>query len=272
MEILPVSDYAEYRNIVKNRKLTNNVFFPNDIKKYISENRLFYFRNGKLLFLLFDEADYYQLVCEEKGFPDRIDFTAVATTKPIACHIIENQKNGATAEIRNFLLKSGFRLRCTIHKFARSLKNLPVISSTDAIICTEITDMADCRAIIKLWQDNLPVYEVPNWQPEEVKTLADQKKLVFLKDSSSGRVIGARAVDVFMGTATGHHNVVDPAYRGKGYGHVLLVGGMQLAAQRGARSAMSWIEDTNIISQNNVMKAGFEKTSHASYQYVLSIN
>ena len=272
MKFFPVCDYTKYRNIVKNRKLINNVFFPNEIKKYISENRLLYFQIGEQLFLLYDEAEYYQLICEEKGFPDIIDFTTIGITKPIACHVIENKNNDSTAEIKNFLLRNGFRLRCTIHKYARNLENLPDISSTDAIVCNEITNISDCRAIIKLWQDNLPMYEVPNLQPEDIKALADQKKLVYLKDPTSGRVIGARAVDVFMGTATGHHNVVDPAFRGKGYGHVLLVRGTSLAAQLGARTATVWIEDTNTISQNNVCKAGFKRTSSVSYQYILQMN
>lgn len=33
MEVIPVNTYEEYRNIIKGKKLINNSFLPNDIKK-----------------------------------------------------------------------------------------------------------------------------------------------------------------------------------------------------------------------------------------------
>ena len=272
MNAMPVSSYADYRNLVKGKKLINNGFLPNEINKYIAQKRLFHFQAENQLFLLYDEARYYQLICEGIENHKIPDFVSFELPKPVVCHIVEKDNTLAVKMVK-FLQLSGFHLRCTIHEYVRkNMDDLPVIPRKDIQICNEITGDPDCQEILALWQNNLPLYEVPYMLPEDIQTLADKKQLIYLKDTSSGRIIGARFYDVFLGTTTGHHNVVAPYYRGKGYGGVLLAVWLLQARQLGARIARVWIENKNVVSQNNVSKIGFIKTSNVSYQYIKNNN
>ena len=269
MVVTPVSSYTDYRNIIKGKKLVNNGFLPNEINKYIAQNRLSYFQFGNRLFLLFVEVKYYQMVCENIETHDVPDSFSSGLSKPIVCHVVVKNNNSTTAEMIKFLQASGCRLRCTIHEYVReSLDDLPDIPDKAVQVCNGITGDSDCQKIVSLWQNNLPLYEVPYMLPEDIQMLADKKQLIYLKDCSAGRIIGARFYDVFLGTTTGHHNVVDPNYRGRGYGGVLLHAWLLQARQLGAKIARVWIEEKNVISQNNVSKFGFTRTPNLSYQYI----
>ena len=273
MVVVPVSSYADYRNIIKGKKLINNGFLPTEINKYITQKRLSYCQFGNRLFLLYNEMNYYQLVCESIESHDMSGSFSFELPKPVVCHIVVKKNNSSTAEIIKFLQASGYRLRCTIHEFVReSLDDLPDIPGKAVQICNKIKGSSDCQEILSLWQNNLPLYEVPYMLPEDIQLLSDKYQLIYLKDCISGRIIGARFYDVFLGTTTGHHNVVGPYYRGKGYGGVLLNAWLLQARQLGARIARVWIEDKNVVSQNNVSKVGFVKTSNLSYQYIKNVN
>ncbi len=267
--ITPVNSYAEYRNIVKGKRLINNGFLPEEIDKYISQKRLSYFQTGNRLFLLYDEVKYYQLVCEgliSNGMPDSIPFVS---SKPIVCHIVENKNSKPIAEVTAVLRKSGFHLRCTIHEYIHEhLADLPAVCNRDFIVCNKPEISSDCHTILSLWQKSLPLYEVTHMLPEDVQGLADKNRLVFLKESSGGRIAGACYFDVFLGTTTVHHIVTDPLFRGRGCAGILLSAWLEQAKPAGAKLARSWIEDSNISSQKSFSKIGFCKTPNLSYQFI----
>ena len=269
MQITLVNSYEDYRRITKGSKLINNAFLPNEIKKYIVQNRLFYFDAGNQLFLFYDEKIYYQLVCGIIESNDSVTPISFETLKPIVCHIVENNKNNLTPNIIKTLQKSDFRLRCTIHEHIReNLAELSVVSSAGFMICNEIKNNAECQNILALWQNNLPIYEVTHMLPEDVQALADKKQVLFLNDLVTGKIAGACYYDIFLGTTTIHHIVVDPFFRGKGCAGILLSAWLEQAKHSGAKVARSWIEDTNISSQKSFSKVGFNKTASVSYQYI----
>lgn len=269
MKFMSVSSYSEYRNIIKGRKLFNNSFLPNDIKKYILQNRLFFGFSGNLLLLLYDEVKYFQLVCEGIDDKDSTDYIDSSFSKPAVCHIVDNNKNSLVTNFLKILPQSGFKLRCAIHEYVRdSLVDLSVIDSTGFIIQNNIENLSECHDILTLWQNNLPIYEVTYMTPRDIQMLADKNQLIILKDHSTGRLAGACYYDIFLGTTTIHHIVIDPFFRGKGCAGIILTAWIEQAKQCGAKVAKSWIEDTNISSQKCFAKVGFKKTSNISYQFI----
>ena len=271
MQVLPVGSYADYRNLVKGKKLVNNGFLPEEINKYITQKRLSHFQIENQLFLLYDEVNYYQLVCEGVESHDIHGAVSFELSKPIVCHIVENNKSNLTADVAKILQKSGFHLRCTIHEYIREkLSDLPVVSSNDFVICNEIKKESDCHDIVSLWQNNLPLYEITYMLPEDVQVLADKKQVIYLRDSCTGQIAGACFYDIFLGTTTIHHIVTSPLFRGKGCAVILLSTWLEQAKRAGAKAARSWIEDTNISSQKGFFKVGFSRTANLSYQYIKS--
>ena len=269
MKISPVCSYAEYRNVIRDKKLVNNIFLPNEVKKYISQKRLFCFATGSQLFLLYDEVDYYQLVCGIMEGNDMGPFIDFDLSKPIVCHIVVNNKSNVNPVVIKTLQNSGFRLRCKIHEHIReSLAELPVVSGEVCMTCNEIKDSSECQNILSLWREHLPLYEVIYMLPEDIQALSDKKQVLFLKDSVTGKIAGACYYDIFLGMTTIHHIVVDSCYRGKGFAGILLSAWLEQAKLCGAKVARSWIEDTNISSQKSFAKVGFNKTENVSYQFV----
>lgn len=269
MKVSPVRSYDEYRSIVKGRKLINNGFLPNEIKNYILHQRLFFSYKENLLFLFYDEANYYQLVCESigrEGTPFSVSFELV---KPVVCHIVDNNKNNQISSIMSILRASGFLLRCTIHEYV--LDDLVSVSSADNkafILSGDIKNLSECQNILSLWQENLPLYEITYMLPEDILALAGKNQAICLKDSHTGQLAGACYYDVFLGTTTIHHIVIDPTFRGRGCAGILLTAWLRQAGQSGAKTARSWIEDTNYSSQKSFSKIGFVKTSNVSYQFI----
>lgn len=264
-----INSYEDYRSITKGSKFINNSFLPNEIKNYILKKRLYYFEARNQLFLFYDEKEYYQLVCGIIESNDMVTPISFESLKPIVCHIVENNKNNLIPNVIKTLQKSGFHLRCTIHEHVReNMAELPVVSSTSFMLCNEINNSAECQNILALWQNNLPVYEVTYMFPDDVKMLADKKQVLYLKDLITGKIAGACYYDIFLGTTTIHHIVVDPFFRGKGCACILLTAWLEQAKLRGAKVARSWIEDTNTSSQKSFAKVGFNKTANISYQYV----
>ena len=269
MELIPVDTYADYRSIIKGKRLINNGFLPNEIKNYIQEKRLFYFLVKNYLFFLYDEVNYYQLVCGVVDNNTICEADTFKVVKPVVCHIINNNKNSLTGVTIKFLQKNKFRLRCTIHEYVReNLDKLPVFYNDDFIAYNKINNL-ECQDILSLWQQNLPFYEVSYMLPADVQKLAEKNQVICLKDSHSGRIAGACYYDVFMGTTTIHHIVTDPAYRDKGCAAILLTKWMEEAKQAGAKTARSWIEDTNTASKRSFLKVGFVMSTNLSYQYIL---
>lgn len=269
MKITPVRSYDEYRSIVKGKKLINNGFLPNEIKDYILRQKLFFSCQENLLFLFYDEVNYYQLVCESTGRDEVPFFGSFELPKPIVCHIVGNNKNTQISAIVNILKTGGFHLRCTIHEYLLdNLVSVPSADNQDFILSNDIKNLSDCQNILSLWQENLPLYELTYMLPEDILGLAEKNKLIYLKDSATGRLAGACFYDVFLGTTTIHHIVVDPAFRGKGCAGVLLSAWLEQAGQFGAKTARSWIEDTNCSSQKSFSKIGFVKTPNVSYQLI----
>lgn len=269
MKITPVRSYDEYRSIVKGKKLINNGFLPNGIKNYILQKRLFFSSNENQLFLFYDELNYYQLVCErieKREAPFSISFDLA---KPIVCHIVDNIKNDQTEDIKSILTGSDFHLRCIIHEYVLSnLDSVSYANNNDFLVTNEIKSFSECQNILSLWQENLPLYEIPYMSPEDILNLSDKNQVICLKDAVTGQLAGACYYDVFLGTTTIHHIVIDPAFRGKGCAGLLLSAWLEQAGQFGAKNARSWIEDTNCSSQKSFSKIGFVKTPNVSYQLI----
>ena len=269
MKVTLVSSYEDYRSIIKGKKLLNNGFLPNEIKNYILQKRLFFSNKGNLLFLFYDEVNYFQLVCESVEKREPPFYISFELTKPIVCHIVDNNKNNMTEDIKNILTQSNFHLRCTIHEYV--LPNLDSFSSAnnkDFIITNEIKSLSECQSILSIWQENLPLYEIAYMVPEDIMNLADKRQIIGLKASDTGQLAGACFYDIFLGTTTIHHIVISPSFRGKGCAGILLGAWLKQTGQSGARIARSWIEDTNRASQKSFSKIGFVKTPNVSYQFI----
>lgn len=269
MKITPVRSYDEYRSIVKGKKLINNGFLPNEIKNYILQKRLFFSNKENQLILFYDEVNYYQLVCEsikKREAPVPIYFELA---KPIVCHIVDNNKNDQTEDIQNILTGSDFHLRCIIHEYVLSnLDSVSYANNNDFLVTNEIKSLSECQNILSIWKNNLPLYEITYMLPEDVLVLADKNQVICLKDSHTEQLAGACYYDVFLGTTTIHHIVIDPAFRGKGCAGLLLSAWLKHAGQLGAKTARSWIEATNYSSQKSFSKMGFVKTPNVSYQLI----
>lgn len=269
MIVMRVNSYEEYRSIIKSKTLINNGFLPNEIKKYILQNRLFYSQDGNRIFFFYDEKKYRQLICG--GFESCDNRTiAFELLKPFVCHLVENNKNtGMIGEMQKVLQSSGFQLRCIIHEYVLdNLTCLPVSINKNFIISNEIGINSEYQIILSLWQNNLPLYEVTHMTLEDIQALAEKNQILYLKDSITGVIAGACFYDILLGSTTIHHIVVDPAFRGKGCAGILLTAWLEQAKQLGAKTARSWIEDTNLASQKSFSKVGFKRTLNLSYQYV----
>lgn len=269
MIVTPVSSYEDYRSIVKGKKLINNGFLPNEIKNYILQKRLFFSNNGNQLFLFYDEANYYQLVCESIEKREAPFSVSLELSKPIVCHVVDNNKNNQISSIMSILRASGFLLRCTIHEYVLDdLVNVLPADNKAFILSDDIKNLSECQNILSLWQDNLPLYEITYMIPEDILDLAEKNMVICLKDYHTGQLAGACFYDIFLGTTTIHHIVIDPTFRGRGCAGILLAAWLRQAGQSGAKIARSWIEDTNSSSQKSFSKIGFVKTSNVSYQFI----
>ncbi|MBD5520963.1 MAG: GNAT family N-acetyltransferase [Lachnospiraceae bacterium] len=257
--------------MIEERKPINNGFWPDEIKKYISCKRLAYSEIDNTLFLLYDEKKYRQLVVV--GILNTEDFDKVKLPNdiPIVCQVVEKRESSDQKVLRDFLENIGFKCRERIYEY--SLNDIGHIKLENPLseisIRRKVNNEKDYYRILELWKHNLPFIEIPYISIEDLKKMEDDNHLLILDDVESGQIAGACYFDIYLGTSTIHHIVVDSSYRKCGYGTIILKEWIKELKNLGIKRARSWVEESNIASRKSFEKVDFYMTPNVSYQYIL---
>ncbi len=265
-----VTSFSHYRDLLKGKLLINNVFTPLQTQKYIKKQRLFSDITDDIVWFIYDEETYYQLVlvkAKDSQYAFSESLKIFIGNKPTVTFIVEEKQS--YTELKNFLQNSGLQYRCLSNEYNLTDFDNEKCNSNNDIVMTKINDEGDYYKIIQLWENCLPLIEVPKMSVDDLKEIEEKNQLFFIKNEND-EVIAAAYHDMFMGTSTIHHICVSSNCRGQGLAGILLKEWIKKLRELNAKKARSWIEEKNISSQKSFMKLGFEKTNAVSHQYVLN--
>lgn len=269
MDFIQLHTMAEYRQFLMGHKVLNNFFTPQDIQKYMARDALFGVNPASPV-LLYDEKTYYQM-CFSSIASKNLYEILTTIDKPIISYIRNDtkQENGIAPLVR-CLTESGFFKLQTFHKY--DLKIEAFISKPEDLADYGLQKKncwseKDYTCILELWNDGIPIYELPFLTTADLEAYVGTGKMIALEEISSGKIVAAACFETILGRSIIRHVVVDKLYRGCGYGSLILRQTL-LEVQKCSSKAWAWVADTNIASRKTFEKSGFYITPVKLYQYI----
>lgn len=262
--LILLNSIEEYRHVISGKKLWNNGFTLVEIKKYISEGRLFYACNAGSCVLLYDEKRYFQLVVMDGISAEELREICGIISGNIVCFI--NDKAQMASRLRELLEEAEFI--CTERILEYELRDFSCrkASKTGMHIVKNVGNEAEYMQIQTLWQSNLPYMQIPHITIDDIKMWERSERLLVLKTAENA-LIGASCFDTLLDRSTIHHIVVDHEYRGCGLMQELLTEWINAIDACGIKKARAWVAESNMSSRIGFEKAGFKMTSTVSYQF-----
>lgn len=268
-----ICSLEEYGLLTKGIRFKNNGFRLEQVKEYIQRGCLYYDETSSRRMLIYVEHKYSQLVIS-KPLSDKEDTIIPKIfredqSKPIVCYLVGDFSD------KNLLENWGFEYICASEKYTLEIVNVSIQLELNQLsdplqLYYQTNSWDEIEQIKRLWEDNLPVVEVPILSDEEFRQLEDKEQLLYMKDEVTNQIVAACYYDLFMGTSTIHHIVVHKEYRNRHIASHLLIVWLNKLKQMKVRKAVSWIEEENHASRVTFEKLGFDKSDTESLQFILT--
>lgn len=272
-----IDSFEEYAQLTKGIRFENNGFTIEQIKTHIQDNRMWHKRIHSRQVFLLDEKAFMQLIISKpmlvEGSSPKESSLFPEISIPIVCYLV-NEQSG-----KNQLEEWGFRCECRSDKYGLSLEefvnselSLEVLKQEVRLdtfnICFQTKNQEEFQQIMLMWEDYLPIVEVPIMNYEEFKKLEKNEQIILIKDKNKDLIVAACYYDTFFKTSTIHHVVVYEPYRKQQLASALIRVWLKKLVEKEVKKAVAWIEEDNGGSQKTFEKYGFEKSSIQSYQYI----
>ena len=268
-------EYVKKIRLVQKKCETNLFLLPKDICTIIADKRMYLDTADGLINILVDEGYYYHLyyiwnLCYPMIFPKVnknilieniynlkgssecaelvksrcLDSGAKFNKRSYQIEIIESQ--------RNTILESEYE---TLKKHLH-LQNLEIVNA----------NKTDILQIVDLWKKYLEVYDFTYISEQLMDEMISRKEILVVRNQN-GEVLAAKCMNFKGARSVGYHLVVNPAYRGRGLGKMLMYEWLSRAKQKDIKVCNVWVAENNKVSLSCHLKAG-KITDKVSEQYI----
>ena len=266
-----IGSFEEYILLTKGIRFINNGYQFDQVKDYIQRGCLFFDETSSRRIFIFREAKFSQVIIS-RLLADKADILIPKCFQeqhtPMVCYLVNDNSNKELLEIW------GFESICSSDKYVLVLEDLSSQLELDDLpdplqFHMQTKTQEEVDQIRVLWEDNLPVVEVPILSNEEFKQLEVNEQLLYIKNEETNQIVAACYYDSLLGNSTIHHIVVHKDYRKQHLASYLLSVWIKNLRQRKFKKAVCWIEEENKGSRITFEKFGFTKSNVKSYQYIL---
>lgn len=262
--------YKELKAAQKGRagKLINNIYFmPNEIKRLIELNKLYYESREDGLYFYVDETDYLRLYyiksCEK-------ELQQFADDKTLVLDFVfkENQQEFIKSQTDEWL-KNGFKKYKRYVRMKKSLSEI-VTSKTNEKYKVEIAGHSQAEAIIELWRESLDILSTSLPSVSEMYEMIDDGNVYCIDDN--GNLVAAVFMNITGKTSvTLSHLSVSSKYRKQGIASVLVDGALNRMVNQGIENCILWVDEKNTPAYNMYVKYKFIPDGLISDQYLNKI-
>ncbi len=268
----------EYQSLLNSNKQahgavdTNCFLMSSSFAPYVDAGRLYYEQYDQGVVVYIDEGDYYNLYYyleKDAAFPK------IHQEKPILIEEIDSRgtREAYLQELEPRLQTAGFSLYRVNEQFEKKLsaedpepayrKMLDALQVQHLSI-TRCTDKAMAAEVIRLWESELELSDVPAAH----RQFLEKGDTVYCIVNEKGQVVstywwaraGRRAYEA-------RHIVTHPEYLRKGLGKTLMLACFMDVKAQGVDTIITWISDQNTRSIALHEKMGFRKNGRHSRQY-----